>query len=42
MTHVKDIVNEVFGGTIEVKSNAGVGTEITVKIDERRMVAISQ
>jgi two-component system sensor histidine kinase YcbA len=42
MTHVKDIVNEVFGGTIEVKSDALSGTEITVKIDEKRMAGISQ
>jgi two-component system sensor histidine kinase YcbA len=42
MAHVKDIINEVFGGTIEVRSNAGVGTEITVKIDERRIVGVSQ
>ncbi len=42
MAHVKGIINEVFGGTIEVESQDGAGTEITVKIDERRMEGISQ
>ncbi|MBU3159673.1 ATP-binding protein [Clostridium frigoris] len=37
LAHVKGIVNDVFGGTIEVQSTAGIGTEFTIKIKEDNM-----
>lgn len=37
LSHVKGIVDEVFGGTITVDSREGAGTEFTVKIREERM-----
>jgi len=37
LAHVKGIVEEVFGGTIEVESEVGIGTKFTVKINEEEM-----
>ena len=37
LAHVKGIVDEVFGGTISVESQVGIGTKFTVKINEEKM-----
>lgn len=37
LAHVKGIVNDIFGGTIEVHSIIGKGTEFTIKIKEDKM-----
>ena len=40
LAHVKGIVNDVFGGTIEVQSTLGKGTEFTIKIKEDNMEGV--
>lgn len=37
LAHVKGIVDEVFGGTISVESQVGIGTKFTVEINEEKM-----
>jgi len=37
LAHVKGIVDEVFGGTITVESQVGIGTKFTVTINEEKM-----
>lgn len=37
LSHVKGIVDEIFGGTITVESQIGIGTKFTVKINEEKV-----